>query len=79
MSEGHRPQDNYLYAQELHLYVTEMLGNQVQSLSIQVSDEGVVLNGTCDSYHSKQLAQEIVSKSTSRRILSNFIVVRDLP
>lgn len=70
--------DNELYALELQLWVTERLSNRVRSLWIEVLDEGVILNGNCDSYHVKQLAQEIVSKCTSRRILSNLILVRDM-
>ena len=79
MGEGSNPNDNDLYGQELYQYVTENLPNKVQSLAIEVSDEGVILRGSCDSYYSKQVAQEIVSKSTSRRIVSNLIEVRDSP
>lgn len=63
-------------AKELHDCITESLKQQLQLLRVEVSDAGVVLHGTCDSFHIKQLAQEIITKNTSRRILANRIVVR---
>jgi hypothetical protein len=67
------------YAHDLLQHVSEHLGNQVQSLSIDISEEGITIDGICDSFHSKQLAQEIVSKSSSLRIVTNRIVVREPP
>lgn len=66
---------NAAYAQELYLSVIERLGTQARSLSIEVTAEGVILRGQCNSYHVKQLAQEIVGKNTSRPVLQNLIVV----
>lgn len=77
MNDGNSSKEDHLFAQELYLHVSEILGNQVRELSIHVNKEGIVINGACDSYHAKQLAQEIVGKSTSRRIIENRIVVRD--
>lgn len=77
LNEGNSSKEDHTYAQELCLYVSEILGTKVRALSIEPSDDGIVINGHCDSYHSKQLAQEIIGKSTSRQIVSNLIVVRD--
>jgi hypothetical protein len=77
-SEDHKRNANEAYASELHFSVTELLGNRIQTLSIVVNEEGVILDGVCDSFHTKQLVQEIVTKSTSRRVVSNLIAVRDL-
>jgi hypothetical protein len=77
LNEGNSSKEDHMNAQELYLYVSEILGTQVRALSIELSDDGIVINGNCDSYHSKQLVQEIIGKSTSRRIVSNLIVVRD--
>ncbi len=68
---------NEAYAIELQMAVTEQLGSQVRSLCIQVSDAGIILNGNCETYHIKQMVQEIVGKYTSRQIVSNRIVVSD--
>ncbi len=70
--------ENEAYAVELHFSVVELLGNRIHTLSIVVDEEGVTLHGSCDSFHTKQMAQEIVTKSTSRRVVSNLIVVRDI-
>lgn len=78
-SQDERQLVNDAYAHELYLSVTERLGSQVRSLSIRVSDAGIILSGHCDTYYVKQLVQEIVGKYTSRPILSNLIVVRDMP
>ena len=77
MNKNGKSGDNDLYALELNQYISEALGSQVQSLSIEVSEQGITIHGICSSFHSKQLAQEIISKSTSRRIVSNSIVVRE--
>ncbi len=68
--------NNDAYAQELHLCITQAFGGRVTSLSVEVTDEEVVLSGGCDSFHTKQLVQELARTSTSRRVISNLIVVR---
>jgi hypothetical protein len=77
-SEDPPPNANDSYAIELHFSVLELLGSRVQKLSIVVEDEGIILHGVCDSFHTKQMAQEIVTKNTSRRVVSNLMIVRDL-
>jgi hypothetical protein len=79
MQENDNSSGADVYARELFLHVSEHLVSHVQALTIDVSEEGITLNGVCDSFHSKQLAQEIVSKSTSLRIVANNIFVRDSP
>lgn len=60
---------------ELQQLVRGLLRNHLRSFSVELSDDGIVLSGYCDSFHAKQMAQEIVAKSTSRRIVSNDLVV----
>jgi hypothetical protein len=60
---------------ELKSLVMGLLKGHLRSLTIDVSERGIVLGGNCDSFHAKQLAQEIVTKSSSLRILSNDLVV----
>jgi hypothetical protein len=69
---------NDSYAIELQFSVLELLGNRVQKLSILIEEEGIILNGDCDSFHTKQMAQEIVTKNTSRRVVANLMIVREL-
>ncbi len=70
---------NETYAHELTMAVKEQLGGQIRSLAIEVTDAGIILKGSCDTYYSKQLAQEVVGRHTSRLILSNLIVVYEAP
>ncbi len=60
---------------ELKSLVLGLLNGHLKSLTIDVSELGIVLRGNCDSFHAKQLVQEIVTKSSSLRILSNDLVV----
>lgn len=76
-SEDPPRNSNDSYAIELQFSVLELLGNKVQKLSIVVEDEGIILHGVCDSFHTKQMAQEIVTKNTSRRVVANLLEVRD--
>lgn len=71
------PTDAEICAQELYACVKEKLADHVQSLVVEVTEEGIHIYGFCHSYHSKQMVQETVSMNTSRRIVSNFIVVRE--
>jgi hypothetical protein len=61
---------------EFYALVLKILGKQVQELEVEVSETGVTLRGFCDSFQIKQVAQEIVSRNSSRRIVSNLISVR---
>ena len=62
---------------ELKCLVMGLLKGHLRSLTIDVSERGIVLGGNCDSFHAKQLVQEIVTKSSSLRILSNDLVVNE--
>ena len=78
LSSEDPPRDaNDSYANELQFSVLELLGNRVQKLSILIEEEGIILNGVCDSFHTKQMAQEIVTKNTSRRVVANLMIVRE--
>jgi len=80
MEQNHRTQHEYheIVSSELKSLVMGLLNGHMRSLSIDVSERGIVLRGVCDSFHAKQLAQEIVTKSSSLRILSNDLVVNEL-
>ena len=62
---------------ELKRLIEGLLGSHLRSFSIDVSEHGLALRGNCDSFHAKQLVQEIVSKRSSLRILSNDLVVNE--
>jgi hypothetical protein len=62
---------------ELKCLVMGLLKGHLRSLTIDVLERGIVLRGNCDSFHAKQLVQEIVTKSSSLRILSNDLVVNE--
>ena len=80
MNDDVKPVEGDLNAQELTTYVSEVLGSQVKSLSIEVSQQGITVHGSCGSFYVKQLAQEIVKrKSPGRQIVANNIVVRYAP
>ena len=64
---------------ELKSLVMGLLKGHLGSLTIHVSERGIVLGGNCNSFHAKQLVQEIVAKSSSLRILSNDLVVNEHP
>ena len=55
-----------------------LLNGHLKLLFIDVSARGIALRGNCDSFHSKHMAQEIVTKSSRLRILSNDLVVNEL-
>ena len=62
---------------ELKSLIMGLLKGHLRSLTIDVEERGIVLRGNCDSFHAKQLVQEIVAKSSSLRILSNDLVVNE--
>jgi len=64
------------YSAELQTHVLEVLGSNLRSLAIEISDSGIVLRGLCVSFHTKQMVQEIVAKSTSLLIVANDLVVQ---
>ncbi len=65
-------------SKELEDIVLRCLGNHLQQFRIDSSDKGIVINGFCDSYHAKQMAQEIVLKNTIQKIAANKLVVKAL-
>ncbi len=60
---------------ELQGLVRELLKNRLWAFSIGMSETGIVLNGACNSFHTKQMAQEIVSQHTHLPIAANNLVV----
>lgn len=51
------------------------VGNRIQGLQIEVSEQGVRLRGRTNSYYTKQMAQEAILKNTGFTILANEIEV----
>jgi nucleotide-binding universal stress UspA family protein len=47
----------------------------VRSIKIDISEAGIVLNGLCDSFQTKQMAQEIIRHNTRLPIVTNNLVV----
>ncbi len=61
--------------EHIQAIVQEFLKRRVHLFSITTSSRGVELHGYCDSFHTKQMAQEIVSQNTRLRIVGNHLVV----
>ncbi len=70
---------SYSHYAELAQRVQESLAWHLKSLSITNTGLGLVLQGECDSYHAKQMAEELVIRYTSERILENNLVVTSGP
>lgn len=64
---------------QLQCLVVELLKSRVRALSIVASDRGIILSGFCDSFHAKQMAQEIVSQHSHLAIVANNLVVEYSP
>jgi len=50
-------------------------GHSIRDLSVEVTENDVLLRGRCDSFYSKQLAQHAAMTVPGSRRLSNCIVV----
>ncbi len=66
---------NSKHPHELQGLVLELLKNRLWSFSIGITETGIVLHGACNSFHAKQMAQEIVSQHTDLPIAANNLVV----
>lgn len=62
--------------EHIQAIVREFLKRRVHLFSITTSSRGIELHGFCDSFHTKQMAQEIVAQHTSLRIAANLLVVQ---
>jgi hypothetical protein len=62
-------------AAELQSLVLGLLDDRLKSFKIDVSQAGIVLDGFCDSFHVKQMAQEIIRQHTSLPIVTNRLEV----
>jgi len=60
---------------ELQMLVLGQLKSHVRSLKVDISEAGIVLNGHCDSFQAKQMAQEIIRHNTTLPIVTNNLVV----
>lgn len=49
--------------------------NRVRVFSVELTDSGIILRGHCDSFHTKQMIQEIVAKQSNLRVYSNELIV----
>lgn len=59
----------------LRRFVFEALKNRIRTFSICITDSGVVLDGSCDSFYAKQMVQEIVAHHSNLTILENNLMV----
>jgi hypothetical protein len=60
---------------ELVAHVECRLGGQVGDFGLVVAAKGLILRGRADTYHAKQLAQQLVMEETRLPILANEIEV----
>jgi hypothetical protein len=60
---------------QLVVYVRRQLAGQVCDLRLLLRDNGLVLQGRAHSYYAKQLAQQMVMKTTKLPLLANDIEV----
>ncbi len=75
LNQNHEEKSSEGCAAELTSLVLGELGSHMKSFSIEAIEQGLILRGNCDSFHTKQMVQEIVGKNTSFRIYSNNLVV----
>ena len=62
-------------ARRIQIIVQETLKRSLRQFEVRITDKGIELYGLCDSFHSKQIVQSIVSDLTDRRIVSNSLAV----
>lgn len=74
-NQDHEKKISEGYSAELTCLVLGELGSHMRSFSIEAIEEGLILRGNCDSYHTKQMVQEIVGRNTSLRIYLNDLIV----
>jgi hypothetical protein len=60
---------------KLEAHIQCRLGGRIREFRLDVTDEGVVLQGHTNTYYAKQLAQHAVMEATPRPILANEIEV----
>ena len=70
-----KPTDFPRLRQELETHVRSRTGRRVRNLMIQLSPEGVVLEGNTMSFYDKQMAQHSVREVLPDVRLNNAIVV----
>jgi hypothetical protein len=76
MSSSQNDRDeNQPNSTQLETLVLGFFKNRVRIFSVMLTDSGIILRGHCDSFHTKQMIQEIVSKHSNLRILSNELIV----
>ena len=62
-------------ALELQSLVLGLLENRLKLFKIDISQTGIELSGFCDSFHVKQMAQEIIRQHVSLPIVNNGLIV----
>ena len=65
-------------ARQIEEIVRTRTGQAVRQLSVVVADEGVLLRGRCESFYSKQLAQEAAMNFARTRCVTNEIAVEEI-
>lgn len=65
-------------ARQIEEIVRTRTGQAVRQLSVVVADEGVLLRGSCESFYSKQLAQEAAMNFARTRCVTNEIAVKEV-
>jgi osmotically-inducible protein OsmY len=62
-------------AESIEQAVRRETGRQVRDLSVEITREGVLLRGRCDSFHCKQLAQHAAMTTPGGDRVTNRIEV----
>ncbi len=73
---GYRTERHRHLAVAIRQRIESRLGGRVRDLAIRVSGETIVLEGSCATYYTKQLAQHAALGVLENEQLDNAIVVR---
>lgn len=61
---------------KIEAILRSQFGCNVSNLRVTIGDEGLLLEGTVGSYHSKQIAQHVATKVSGEMVAANHIHVR---
>jgi hypothetical protein len=70
--------DSEEFAHQLGVILRSQFGCSVCNLRVTIGDDGLLLEGTVGSYHSKQIAQYVAKKVSGDMVAANHIHVRQV-
>lgn len=68
-------QPTLTHPEQLESLMQRRLGNRIRDLRVEVSADGIVLQGRTTTYHAKQLAQHAAMELSNLPIVANDIEV----